>query len=147
MELQPHDHAAWEVEYHPGKIEVVGYKDGRECCRDAHETTTAPVKLMLRCETPDVKAGDTAVFTCYTLDSEGREVPTADPTVRFVVNKLGIISGTGSAVYDHEPVKSNIRRMYAGQISAAVKCTGKGTLALYAYADGLEAARVYVDVK
>ena len=67
--------------------------------------------------------------------------------VRFVVNKLGVISGTGSAVYDHEPVKSNIRRMYAGQISAAVKCTGKGTLALYAYADGLEAARVYVDVK
>lgn len=147
VELQPHDHAAWEVEYHPGKIEVVGYKDGRECCRDAHETTTAPVKLMLRCETPDVKAGDTAVFTCYTLDSEGREVPTADPTVRFVVNKLGVISGTGSAVYDHEPVKSNIRRMYAGQISAAVKCTGKGTLALYAYADGLEAASVYVDVK
>ena len=147
LELGLHDHAAWEVEYNPGKIEVIGYCGGKECCRDAHETTGSPVKLMLRCETPDVKTGDTAIFTCYTVDDCGREVPNADSTVRFEVNKCGEISGTGSAVFDHEPLKSNIRRMFAGKISAAVKCKNSGTLRLYAYADGLCSARVDVEVK
>lgn len=146
LELEPYDHAAWEVEYHPGKIEVIGYKNGVECCRDGHKTTGKPVALKIDCETPDAKVGDTAIFTCYTVDSDGLYVPNADPTVRFEVNGCGEIVGTGSAVFDHEPVRSNIRHMFAGKISVAVRIHRGGTTRLYAHADGLESARCDTEI-
>ncbi len=134
--VEKYGHAEWVVEYRPGKIEAVAYRNGEEVCRDVRETTGRPAKLRLIAENPeDVHANgeDLAVFTCVAVDEAGREVPDAAVTVRFTANGLGRVVGTGSDVCDHTPVASPVRKMRAGRIAVAVR-VGRtpGTLKLYA---------------
>ena len=150
ISVEKYGHAEWNVEYHPGKIEVIGYADGNKVCRDVRETTGRPVKLKLTAENAgDVCANgeDIAVFTCTAVDEYGREVPDACPVVNFTSNGLGRIAGTGSDVCDHTPVASPVRKMRAGKIAVAVR-VGKtaGTLKLYAESEGLSAARVEIEL-
>ena len=107
------------------------------------------VRLRLRQETPDPKAGcrDVVLFTCECLDEQGRVVPDAAPTVSFSVNRLGSVIGTGSDVCDHVPVASPVRRMRAGAISVLVRVGDEpGELQLFAEADGLDSACAAVKV-
>lgn len=148
--VEPHGHAEWKVEYRPGRIEAIGYREGIEVCRDGSETTGRPCALKLIPENADdvtANGQDIAVFTCVALDEEGREVPDAELTVRFTSSPLGTIVGTGSDVCDHTPLSSPVRRMRAGRISVAVRCKRThGTLTLYALCDTLPTARCEVDI-
>ena len=148
--LNSFDHAEWEVEYHPGKLEVVGYVCTEKVAYEAVETTGKAVALKLRADNlPDVHAGkgDIALFTCYCVDSEGREVPDAAPFVRFNCNNIGKIVGTGSDVSDRNPVNLPSRQMRAGAITVAVQVgDNEGNLVLYANADGLDGGKIEIEI-
>lgn len=143
-------HLEWSVEYIAGKIEVVGYKDGKAVAHDVKETTGRAVALKLRLDNgEDIKANgkDVALFTCYAVDAEGREVPDASAFVRFSCNHFGKIVGTGSDVSDHNPVTLPERQMRAGAITVAVKLgTEEGSLRLLATSDTLESGVISVDI-
>ena len=96
--------------------------------------------LKLRLETPDVKKGDTALVTCRCVDSAGREVPDAAPTVDFTACGGGRVYSTGSGNADHTPIFTPTRKMWMGRISVAVRLTGDSLCRLYATADGLRGA-------
>jgi len=144
-------HLEWAVEYAPGKIEVVGYNGGREVARDTKETTGRAVALKLRLDNgEDIKANgkDVALFTCYAVDAEGREVPNASAFVRFSCNEYGKIVGTGSDVSDHNPVTLPDRQMRAGAITVAVKLGREsGKLRLLATSDTLDSGVITVEIK
>ncbi len=144
-------HGEWMVTYRPGKLEVVGYRNGEVVATDVRETTGMPVALKLRAENADdVRANgwDVALFTCVCVDSEGREVPDASAFVSFHANALGTVIATGSDVSDHVPVTCPDRRMRAGAISVAVRVgQTPGELTLYARADGLQAASIRLTVQ
>ena len=91
---------------------------------------------------------DVAIVTCYCVDENGLEVPTAAPFVRFQCNTLGKILGTGSDVCEHTPVTEPQRQMRAGRIGVALM-VGKtaGELKLYATAEGLRDAVLTIDLK
>ena len=143
-------HLEWQVEYSAGKIEVVGYNGGKVVAREANETTGRAVALKLRLDNgEDIKANgkDVALFTCYAVDAEGREVPNASAFVRFSCNKFGKIVGTGSDVSDHNPVTLPDRQMRAGAVTVAVKLgTEEGKLRLHASSDTLDAGVITVDI-
>ena len=88
--------------------------------------------------------------TATALDEKGRFVPTACPEVTFCAGGEGAVISTGSDVTDHRPLNSPVRKMRAGLLSVAVGVkTDKGsytaqsgTIALYAQAPGLQAARL-----
>ncbi len=150
IQLAPYDYAQWQVPYAPGKIEVIGYQNGTEVCRESRETTGVPVKLALIPENADdctANGQDIAFFTCVALDEAGREVPDASPMVRFTANPLGTIVGTGSDICDHQPLADQERKMRAGRISVAVR-VGKthGTLRLYAENEWLETGSVSIEI-
>lgn len=107
-------------------------------------TTGKSYALKLRLENDNaVYPGDIALFTCYVVDEEGREVPDAAPFVRFYSNSKGVIVGTGSDICDHNPVNLPDRQMRMDAISVAVKLTGaEGELKLYAESDGLNRAMI-----
>ena len=66
-------HLEWEVPYEPGKIEAVGYRDGREVQRFARVTHGTPAKIRLeRAERPG-RSG-TALVTARLLDANGNPV-------------------------------------------------------------------------
>lgn len=116
-------HAEWVVPYAPGRLEVIGYCDGKITVRDVQETAGPAVSLKLQLENGPVRANgeDIALFTCIALDAEGREVPDISPVIHFDCIGKGILVGTGSDNTDHVPVTSPDRRMYGGRISIAVK--------------------------
>ncbi len=150
VDIEPYGHAEWKVEYLPGKVEVIAYKDGKAVATDTQETSGRAEKLMLRLENRigGANGRDVAIVTCYAVDGEGRVVPDACPTVEFNTNKLGRIVGTGSDVCDHTPVPSKIRKMRAGAISVAVQ-VGKtaGTLQLFAVSENLTPARLNIELE
>lgn len=148
--LQKHDHAEWQVDYQPGKIEVIAYNDGVEVARDEKITSGKGVKLDLILENEDICANgkDIALFTCRVLDENGNEVYDATPFVSFTAQGAGVVYSTGSDITDHSLIFSPDRRMRAGRITVAVKLGEKsGPLTLTAMSDGLLSARITIDVK
>lgn len=148
--LKKYDYAEWQVPYVPGKIQVIGYRDGVEVCCDEHETTGKPAKLALIAENPtDCTANgqDVALFTCVVLDEKGRVIPDGAVMVQFTANHLGTIVGTGSDISDHTPLNSRERQMRAGRISVAVRL-GKehGTLRLYAENPFLDSGNITLEI-
>ena len=148
-------HVEWTVAYRPGRLEAVGYIGGREVARDMQETTGRAERLKLQLDNGPVTANgeDVAIFTCVALDSQGREVPDATPTVRFDCTGFGKIIGTGSDNTDHVPLPSLTRRMYAGRITVAVKmgCLPQGAcsakLLLMAESTEVEGCHLEMDLE
>jgi len=150
LDIEKYGYAEWKVPYAPGIIEVIGYSNGTEACRDSHETTGKPVRLKLISENLcDCTANgqDIALFTCVVLDDAGREIPDGAVMVHFTCNALGTIVGTGSDISDHAPLCSRERQMRAGKISVAVRL-GKahGTLRLYAENPYLENGSISIEI-
>ena len=91
---------------------------------------------------------DVAIISCFCLDKDGREVPTASPTVYFSANELGQVLSTGSDICDHTPLLSPVRRMRAGRISVAVRVKDRvGDLKILATSDGLDDAVLTISLK
>ena len=147
--LAHYDHAEWMVEYRSGRLEAIGYKNGEEVARDVCETTAAPYRLRLRCDTPTATANerDVMLFTCYVEDEAGRMIPTASPLVSFGCSSLGSVLATGSDNSDHVSVTCPDRKMWAGLATLAVKLGGThGTLTVTASAEGLIPAVIDITV-
>lgn len=135
---------SWEVPYEPGRLEAIGYRDGREVIRAAVETTGAPAALRL---TPDRAAmaangEDAQPFTVDAVDAKGRHVPTANLPVDFTISG-GTIIGLGNGdPNSHEPEKGNRRSLFNGLAQVIVQANAKaGQLVLSAASPGLKSAR------
>lgn len=147
--VEKYGHAEWFVPYTKGKLEVIGYKNGKAAAFDTKETSDAPYALKLKLENKEIKANgeDVAIITCFVVDKNGTEVPNASPTVSFFTNKSGKVIATGADVSDHIPVTSSVRKMRAGRITVAVK-TGvqAGELSVFAECENLVSARLDIDI-
>ena len=145
--IEKYGHGEWQVAYEAGELRVDAYREGKLVATDKQVTTGAPVALKLRLDNKLSKANgrDVGIVTCYCVDAEGREVPTAAPFVRFHCNTLGKIVGTGSDVCDHNPVPSLERQMRAGRIGVALM-VGKsaGELKIYAECENLKSAVITI---
>ena len=148
-DVEKYGHGEWEVQYEPGTLEVRAYQNGKVVATDVRITSEAAKKLMLKLDTEDVCANgeDIAIFTCYVVDENGREVYDASPIVTFSSNSLGRVYSTGSDITDHSSIFLPTRRMRAGRIGVAVKLGNiSGELKLYAESDGLETAVISVNI-
>ena len=150
LDIEKYGHGEWAVPYEAGRLEVVAYDGGKEVARDVRITTGAPVKLCLTLDSKDINANgeDIAIVSCYTVDADGNEVPTATPEVSFYTNTLGAIYSTGSDITDHGSLFSATRRMRAGRIGVAVKLgETAGELKIYAESEGLSSAVLTVNIE
>ena len=148
--IEKYGHGEWLVPYEAGTLAVNAYRNGELVATDSRTTTGKAVALKMRVDNKVGKANgrDVGIITCYCVDSEGREVPTAAPYVRFHCNTLGKIVGTGSDVCDHNPVPNTARQMRAGRIGVAVMVGSKaGKLCVYAESDGLDAASIAIELE
>lgn len=152
---EKYKHLEWLVDYEPGRLEAIGYIDGKAVVSDVKETVGEPVALVLKLENQVRTVDDVAILTCYTVDSKGRAVPTADPVVSFHTNSFGRILGTGSDVCDHVALPEPVRKMREGYIGVAVGVAtveGKpvargGELEIYAKASGLKGAKIRIKIE
>ena len=72
---------SWDVPFEPGKIEVVGYHDGKEVCRYNVETTGEAAAIKLTVDKTSVDADGRSIVQAEVriVDSEGRLVFNAYP--------------------------------------------------------------------
>lgn len=137
--IERYGHAEWQVPYAPGRIEVKGYDgEGRLVATDSRETTGTADRLCLHLDNPEsFHIGDLAIVTCTALDTDGREVPDACPTIRFSVSGGGTLHATGSSIVDHLSATSPVRRMWMGKITLAVRITGDAPVRIVAEGENL----------
>ncbi len=138
-----------EVEYKPGELKVVAYKDGREWATDSVKTTGPAAKLVATVDRPEIAADgrDLAFVTVKVADVEGLQAPRAGNLVKFKVDGPGEIVAVGNGdSTDHDPFQADSRRAYNGLCLAIVRVRPgeSGAIKIKAAADGLRPAEVAV---
>jgi len=90
-------HLQWKVEFEPGKLEAVAYKNGRKLTSKV-ETTGVPVEVVLTPYKTTMLADgkDATVMNVSVVDREGREVPDANNMIYFKVEGDAKIIGVGN---------------------------------------------------
>ena len=98
----------WHVNYEPGVLEAIGYKNGKEVLRKQNITTGKPSAIQLRTDRSQIKANgtDISIITVQVIDDKGLIVPTANNEVLFSLKGAGNILGVGNGdPSSHEPDK------------------------------------------
>ena len=131
-----HLRAQWlGIEWEPGTIEAVSYKDGEEVARDSRTTTGAPVALKATPDRSEISADgyDLSYVTITAVDENGREVPTATNLLKFKVEGNGELVGVDNGdPTDHLCLKGDAKALFAGKALAVVRSLRgeKGTATL-----------------
>lgn len=149
--VDKYEMVTWNVPYQAGKLEAVGYTNGKEVARFKVETTTEPVAIQL---IPDrnAMAGDGAdamPITVQVVDAKGRPVQTSNLPIEFEISGAGNIIGLGNGdANSHEPDKGNKRSLYNGlaQVIIQSKTKSSGILTLTARSGNLKPAILTINV-
>jgi len=98
QKMQLNSHLEWKVNYAPGTMEAVGYKNGKKVMSDVVRTTETPVAIKLAGHQQSVKANDEDVVmvTVSVEDKKQLAVPTADNEISFNLEGPGKIIGVGN---------------------------------------------------
>ena len=142
-----HDlHLTFDVLYEPGTLKAVGYKDGKPVLEETVETTLEPVRLVAKADREIVSTDEVVHIELSTLDSEGRDVPTASPFVecKIVSGPAHLVGMDAGDMYDLSLYSEPMRRMHSGRLMAMIMADAPGEVQVRFSADGLEPATVTV---
>ena len=149
--MERNSHLEWEVNYQPGTLYAKGWKNGRELHTKV-ETTGKAVTIELNPDRSTINADgqDVTIISVSVLDSEGREVPTAENLIHFEVEGNGKIIGVGNGnPSSHEPDKyldgNYKRKLFSGKCEVIVQSTlTPGEIKLKATGDRLTEANLVI---
>jgi beta-galactosidase len=132
---------SFDVQYTPGVIEAVNYRNGMAAETDLIETCDTPYHLQLEVETENWSSDSTddlKYITCSVRDKNGLLVPYADHFVKVEINGAGELTaiGTGDPVSE-EKYKGHARKAYNGQLLIIVREKEKGITVVSAKAEGI----------
>jgi beta-galactosidase len=107
----------WEVNYQPGTLLAIGYKNGKEIITNKTETTGVEKSIQLTADRKIIKAEgeDVSVITVQVNDANGLMVPTADNDISFSVKGEGKIIGVGNgdpSSHEADRYFNTIKRAY-----------------------------------
>lgn len=137
-------HLTWRVPYHAGRLEAIGYRDGRKFSTSV-TTTGVPYKIVLKPSKAnmDNNAGDAMVVDISVQDEKGREVPDCGNLIHFRLKGpceiLGVGNGDPSSHEADQCLEGHWQRsLFQGKAQLILgRPTASGTFQLEAYADGL----------
>lgn len=91
-------HLKWKAVYQPGRVEAIGYKNGKRILTKTIETTKAATKVVLKADRPQIAADgqDMAIVNIELHDQKGRFVPNAYPVLTFCLEGDANIIGCGN---------------------------------------------------
>lgn len=136
--------------YLPGTVTVKGFVDGQEVCQYSLTTAQPAVQLAFDTEalTLPAEQGFMKLFTVRALDKEGVAVFRESAKATFsVTGPAEIVAVDNGDLCSSEPYDRNWMHMYRGCVSSVIRLTGEqGRVVLSAFADGLHAARLVIEV-
>ena len=150
QKVDPYEMNTWMVPYKPGKLEAIGYKNGRIVSRTKVETTKEPVQIKLTPYRNSLSGDgrDAMPVTVEVVDSKGRHVPTANNMIEFSISGPARIIGLGNGNPNcHEPEKGNRRSLFNGLAQVIIQAEeGVGKVLLTATASGVKPMTLTVPV-
>lgn len=137
-------HLNWIVNYEPGKLEAIAFKNGKRLTTKVETTGPAAEIVVTPYKTTMLANGqDATVVNISVIDRQGREVPDANHLIRFSLKGEGKIIGTGNGdPSSHERDRYNDtaaqRHLFNGKCQVIIQ-SGKnpGAIAFEARSEGL----------
>jgi len=144
-EMPRNRHLEWKVAYAPGNLTAIGWRKGKKL-EATVETTGDPYEVVVTPYTTTMTADgrDASVINISVTDRQGREVPDANPLIRFTVKGdlhiLGVGNGDPSShEADKCPDSAWQRHLFNGKCQVIVQAGMESSLARFeARADGLQ---------
>lgn len=143
-DMPRNSHLKWTVNYQPGTLEAIAYKNGRKLTTKVETTGTPTEVVMTPYKTTMFADGkDVSVINLSVVDQQGREVPDANNMISFSISGPGKIIGVGNGdPSSHEPDKcvdgAWQRSLFNGKCQVIVQSTGEpGIIKFEAKAAGL----------
>lgn len=93
--MEQNGHLEWKVNYTPGTLEAIGYKNGKKILTDVQKTTGKPENIKLSLDKENVLKGNVSVVTVEVTDKNSLHIPTANDEIMFSI-KGGKILGVGN---------------------------------------------------
>ena len=115
--IDKYSYASWEVDFEPGEVSAVGYKNGIEAGRKTLATTGDTARLFAKVEhvSRDKNGIVRAIIKLSALDSEGRVVPTADNDFDIITGDGVTLAGAGNGnPICHDNPQSTSYPLFAG---------------------------------
>ncbi len=138
-----------DVNYEPGELKAVAYKDGKEIGQAVMRTAGEPAKIRLTPDRTELKA--TGDDLCYilveALDADGTLCPLAENMIRFKIDGPAQILGVGNGnPLSLEPFQADYRKLFYGKAMLILRTKeGQGRkIHITAESDGLKSADVTV---
>lgn len=138
-----------EVEYQPGNVTVVVYKDGEKWATDTKRTVGEAVGLTAVADREVIRGDgyDLSFVSVAVVDGDGDTVPHASNAITFSVEGPGrIVSTDNGNPADMTAFPSLTRKAFSGLALAVVRADkgNTGDIKVTASANGLKAAEVTV---
>lgn len=139
-------HLQWSVNYEPGTLEAVGYRNGKKLTTKV-ETTEKPNTIVVSPSKTTMLADgrDAVVLNISVIDKQNREVPDANNLIHFTLTGDAKIIGVGNGdPSSHEPDKMDSawqRKLFNGKCQVIVQAgTTISKIHFDAKSDSLSAA-------
>jgi len=93
--MEQYGHLEWKINYTPGTLEAIGYKNGKKIVTDIQKTTGNAENIKLSADAENPSNANVSVITVEVLDKKGLHIPTANDEITFAI-KGGKILGVGN---------------------------------------------------
>ncbi|MCD7776697.1 MAG: DUF4982 domain-containing protein [Firmicutes bacterium] len=138
-------HLVWDIPYEAGELRAVGYKDEKEAAVTVLETVGDAVSLSAKAWHDEAAPGEIIQIEVEARDEAGRFTPLCGDEVQCVVTGpaeyIGMDSGDLS---DLSKMNLPARKLHAGKLFCAVRCTGEGGICVKFTSEHLTPAVVKV---
>ncbi|MGA2071289.1 MAG: beta-galactosidase GalB [Sedimentisphaerales bacterium] len=138
-----------DVNYEPGELKAVAYKDDKEIGREVMRTVGEPAKIRLTPDRKELKAsGDELCYILVeALDANDTLCPLADNLIKFKVDGPAEIAGVDNGnPLSYEPFQADYRKLFFGKAMLILRTKEgqQGDIRITAESDGLTLADVIV---
>ena len=116
--------ALYNVNFNPGKIEAVGYNDGKEAARHTSVTADEPTRINIESVGGHTGTGfdDVEILSIQIVDTEGNVCPNNDCRIELEVDGAELIAVDNADVLAHETShKSAVFNTYQGRMIAYIR--------------------------
>ena len=138
-----------DVQYQPGKLKAVAYKNGKKWATDEVKTTGAAEKLLLAADHSTIAADgkDLSFITVTVADKSGLLVPRSKNHIKFSIEGAGEIVATDNGdATSFESFQAPEHNAYNGLALVIIRANPgtSGAIKLTATADGLAPATIKI---
>ncbi|ANQ52467.1 DUF4982 domain-containing protein [Flammeovirga sp. MY04] len=140
----------WNVNYEPGELKVIAYKQGKKVAEKVIITSGKPSKMTLTPDRETIQADgyDLSFITVKVEDDKGNFTPKADNLITFDIEGPATIAAVGNGnAATVEPFQANYRKAFNGLCLLVVKSKkgASGKVKITAKSEGLQSETVWVN--